>query len=419
VSSAVPGSIERIGIAPATNGEIPTDHELAFGIGPVGSLRAWVTPCMELCMRFSSPLVLLSLATVACVDGPSSSQKLGTGALLSVDYFGGSDVVGFHFQIERVACDASDAFEPLSIEANVDLVDGIFPGMISLVEETYDAASRHLGADLFTTLPAGCYDVTAAPASALDGDDWTPSSDCSVASTEGLEVRDGQTTEALLISQCVGDENGALDTLVTLNHPPVVSVDYPTDDRNGDGVANGDDGKFNYECEPVEICVTVTDVDDDPIDIDWNISPAAFSFTPGPMTVIGFEDGHRVWEQCVEYVTRYTNTYDVTVTAWDLGYSGGSLVTIESLVSPEESHDSLVSPIHTNWIEDPLCFEDGVLVPAPGVDIHREPGCGITTAEQYYCSGAYAVDPEIVAFLCDGTDLNEELLYPTCDSGIE
>ena len=119
---------------------------------------------MRLAAAFPCAIPLLALA--ACVDAPADKAAgQGTGAKLSVDYFGGSDVVGFHFSIERVACDASDAFSPLLIEANVDLVDGIFPGMIALVEQVYSEETRHLGADLFTALEPGCYDVTAAPAS--------------------------------------------------------------------------------------------------------------------------------------------------------------------------------------------------------------------------------------------------------------
>ena len=76
----------------------------------------------------------------------------------------------------------------------------------------------------------------------------------------------------------------------------------------------------------------------------------------------------------------------------------------------------MVSPIHTNWAEEPLCFDDaGALVPVDGVDIHREAGCPYVSAEQYYCSGLYGVDADVVAFLCDGRDLDERALYPNCD----
>jgi len=325
-----------------------------------------------------------------------------TGALMSVDYLAGTDVVGFHFEIDRVACDASDSFAPYHQEANVDLVDGLFPAMIGFVENNpFDADTRHTGADLFLSLDPGCYDILAAPASAVDGDDWTPSADCSVASSTGVEVVGTETAEVLLLSQCIGDETGALDTLVLLNHEPELSVDI--------------DEKFNYECEPVNVCVTYSDPDDDPMDVDWESSPAWYAIEIGDAEVIDFDDGHRVWQQCADIVTLYVDSYDVTVTVRDLGYSGGSLMPIEDIIG-EESNASLTFPIHTNWIEEPLCFDDdGTLVPVEGSSIERYPGCGYIDAETYYCSGAYAVDPDVVEHLCDGTDLIEENLYPNCD----
>ena len=209
---------------------------------------------METTVKPWLPLLIGASVTAGCID-PVSDRAESTGAMLSVDYFGDTDVVGFHFNIERVACDAADAFTPFTVEANVNLVDGIFPGMIDLVEQTLDPDSRHLGADLFATLEAGCYDVMAPPAQEVSQDDFMPPVDCGTASIDGVEVRDGTTSEVTLISQCMGDENGALDTLVTLNHPPVVDVYFPTDDRDGDGYANDDDSKFAYECEPAEACV--------------------------------------------------------------------------------------------------------------------------------------------------------------------
>jgi hypothetical protein len=360
-------------------------------------------------------LTLLALTSTGCLDAKPEGAR-GTGALLSVDWLGGSDVVGFHFEIERVACDASDAFTPLSVVANVDLLDQAVPGQIEIVERTYDETSRHAAADLFATLPAGCYDVLAAPAAEIDGDDWVPSAECSVADAEGLSVVDGATTEVTLISQCVGDAVGALDTLVTLNHPPTVSVDFPTEDRDGDGIANGDDGKYAFECEPVEVCATITDPDDDPVEVVWaSTGPAVFSFVEGDLQPIGFEDGHRVWEQCVTVVGAEAGSEDWTVSAWDLGYASGSLVRIESLVSPETSNDSLDFPVHVSVSEEPLCFdESGALVPVDGQDVSRVAGCDYTTVEELYCSGVWPTDPAVVDFVCDGTSLIEERLYPPC-----
>jgi hypothetical protein len=357
-------------------------------------------------MRIALPVALLAGVFVfGCTSSPGDGPTETTGAALSVDYFGDTDVVGFHFMIERVECYPGEAFDASVLDVNVDLVDGIFPGMVELVEEHLDPDSKHLGADLFVTLEPGCYDVTATPAAEIDGDDWTPSADCGTAMAEGVEVFAGATTEATLISQCVGDENGALDTLVLLNHPPMLSVEI--------------DEKFNYECEAVEVCVTGYDPDDDPVEFDWMqvAGPGYFSLTPGPAEVIGYDDGHRIWQQCAEIVTRWTDSYDFSVTLYDLGYVGGVLTRIEDMVDGD-SHASMTFPIHTNWIEEPMCFDEtGALVLALGVEIERAPGCSYTTAEYFYCNAgnAYGVDEVIRTYLCDGTDLLEEALYPACD----
>lgn len=366
---------------------------------------------------------------MACGTTPdSTAPKTGeTGAMLSVDYFGDTDVIGFHFDIERVACDGDDAFTPFTVSANVDLLDGIVPAMLTIVEQTYDSTSRHLASDLFVTLEAGCYDVLAAPASAFDGDDWTPSADCSTASQDGIEIVDGLTTETILISQCVGDEAGALDTLVTLNHPPQICGDDGDGNGEGSSTSGGSDicdgvvidEKYNYECEPVSVCVTAFDVDDDPLEFvianTGSLADFAINTLPGP-TVVDFADGHRIWEQCYEVVTRWTGSYEFTIDVYDLGNDGGSHVRIESLVDGT-SNDDLAFPIHTNWIEEPMCFDEtDTLVEAAGSEVDRYPGCGWTDAETFYCSGAYdhMFDASIKEFLCDGTTLIEEALYPEC-----
>jgi len=354
----------------------------------------------------------LSLAACSASPEPGENQletEYGTGAMLSVDYYGDTDVVGFHFEITRVSCDAGDAITPETIEANVDLLDGIVPGMVTLVEQTLDPDSNHLGSDLFLTLEPGCYDIIAAPASDIDGDQWSPSEDCSTATAEGIQVDEGLTTETTLISQCVGDGVGALDTLVTLNHPPTLAVAI--------------DEKFNYECEPVEICVTAYDVDDDPLELVLvNLSDEEeFSITYGDPTIVDYDDGHRVWEQCAQVVTRWTTTYDFQAQVFDLGREGGQEVRMEAITG-ELSRAELTFPIHTNWVEEPMCMnEEGEAELAEGVSIERAEGCGYTDAERFYCSGAYdhMVDPEIQAFLCDDGELIEDRLYPDCPTDDE
>jgi hypothetical protein len=122
-----------------------------------------------------------------------------------VDLTGDTDVVGFHFLVERESCLAEDSFTPFSLEFTVDLMDGYVPAEVNVVEQSWDSGSRHLAADLFTTLEAGCYSFRADPASQIDGEAWTPSGDCASAHASGVEVENGLTTEVLLISQCKAD----------------------------------------------------------------------------------------------------------------------------------------------------------------------------------------------------------------------
>jgi len=351
--------------------------------------------------RLAAPTAFAVALLAGCTTAPDG---FGTGALLSTDYFGDTDVVGFHYEVSNVSC-AGEPIVPNSWAFNVNLADNIFPGMVTHVETVPDPDpdSRHLGADLFVSLEPGCYVVQATPAASLDTDDsavWTPSADCSTVSSDSIEVVDGWTTEApVLVSQCVGDPIGALDQTVVLNHPPVISVTI--------------DEKYNYECETVEACVTVYDEDDDPLEISFSklSGPAHFSLDQGTAEVIGFEAGHRIWRQCAQITTRFTASYEYDITVWDLGPQGR----FED-VTGQDSHDYLHFPVHTNWVEEPLCFDaGGNLVEAPGVDITRAPGCSWTDSETYYCSGNYAVDPVVASYLCDGSDLIEEALYPSCD----
>jgi hypothetical protein len=359
-------------------------------------------------MTFKTPMCLLialtSLSLAGCgaspeVAPPTKDAEL-TGARLSVDYFGATDVVGFHYVVERVACFPGEAFEAATFEMNVNLLDGILPGMVELLEQTFDAQSGHLGADLFMSLAPGCYDASAIPASAFDGDAFTPSEDCSVASASGIEVLAGATSEATMISQCVGDPIGGIDVVVGINHPPAITVTI--------------DEKFNYECEAVEVCVVAYDVDDDPLEFVWenHTDTDWHSITVGDAELIAFEDGHRVWEQCASIVTRYTDSYDISVSVFDQGMQDGELVRMEELVD-EDSSAGLSFPIHTNWVEEPMCVNDaGEAVPAPGVSIERDPTCDPMTAEEYYCGPG--ADPELKALLCDGDSLIPDAIYPPC-----
>jgi len=147
--------------------------------------------------------LVAALATAGCAGGIDDPNW--TGARLSVDYLAGTDVVGFHYLVERVPC-AFEALDPWVTEFNVHLLDNLFPGMVDHVEPHFDDNSRHTGADLYLSLDEGCYDVIVWPASEVDveGGTWTPSAQCSeAASNTPLQIEDGVTTESpVLISQC-------------------------------------------------------------------------------------------------------------------------------------------------------------------------------------------------------------------------
>lgn len=359
---------------------------------------------------------VLGASTLACgtADNPdyeSDDPSLGqTGANLTLDHYGDTDVVGFHFVIERVACPDEDPadIDAQTIEANVDLMAGLMPGMVELLEQRLDSQSKHVGSDLFISLAPGCYDVSAAPASHIDGDAWHPSEDCAVATLDAhVEVEPGLTAEPpLMISQCVGDPTAQLDVPVALNQPPFLELRL-------------EDDKFAYECAPVTVCATVSDPNDDPIEIDWEQigGPDPFSVEEGELELVGFEEGHRVWEQCATVTNRWTGEYDYRVTAYDLGREDGEYVRMEEITG-EASSITTTFPLYVNWVEERRCINDdgeAVLVDE-SARVERTPGCDYYSAEEYYCGDDFAAaEPESAAFICPEGEFDATALYPRCN----
>lgn len=370
------------------------------------SIRDRIQKPARLALRCGAVAAALSLA--AC---GAETEGDTTGANLTIDYFGDTDVVGFHVTVERVACAPGEAFEPSVQSFDIDLLDGIMPGMVSLLEQRLHPESRHLGSDLFVTLEPGCYAIEFAPASGFGPDGFEPSADCQVARTaEGspVVVENGRTAEPpVLVSQCAGDERGAIDTPVALNTPPVVDVEI-------------EGNKFAYECQPLTVCATATDDNDDPIELVWNRvrGHAPFDAEVGPMEVVGFEAGRRIWRQCITITNRFVDDYDWQVTAYDLGKRNNQTVRVESLVAPATSHFSLEFPLYVNWVEEPLCYDaDGELVLAEGAaPIERAPGCQYTTTEEYYCGAMFENrSPGSRQFTCPDGVFDPTAIYPDCE----
>ncbi|MFU8806763.1 MAG: hypothetical protein ACNA8W_23345, partial [Bradymonadaceae bacterium] len=151
--------------------------------------------------NFLVPLLGVGLIGAACsatdVEDIPPGSVSSTGMALIMDYLGDSDVKGFHYIVTSCG-----GYEPV-VDKKTDLEDLTLPGMIPFFDnKPLDSHSKHLFADHFMVLPAGCYDVKVVPLASKK----EPSKDCARASARGVEVFKGLTTEILVVSQCKGPE---------------------------------------------------------------------------------------------------------------------------------------------------------------------------------------------------------------------
>jgi len=364
-----------------------------------------------------STKLLLPLLLVGCNTGllgvgdddGATRPNSYSGAKMTVSLTADNDVTGFHFEVNSVPCDAGGDDADFWYSENVMLDSTVFPGRIEFLEEApLDAESAHRGSDFFIALDPGCYVVTATPISWASGDDFTCSEDCGTATSDPLEVVGGYTTETTLISQCEGDLVGGLDALVVTNTPPVVIPNI--------------ENKFNNQCETVQICAQGWDPDDDPISFEFeNLTPDHdfYSVDADDLKLIGFEDGHRLWEQCYNVVSEDIADYTVEIKAYDMAYDeDGNEVEIEELIG-QDSHGWVQVPVHTGWTRSNSCVEaDGsittTMMCGPGGDPVLAPGCNVITDEEMMCSGDYTIDPAVSALVCcDGHLMSN--FYPDCE----
>ena len=287
--------------------------------------------------------LLAGAALTGCVIAeapePVNDQRTseGSGMALTMDILSDTDVAGMRYGITRTSCDG-ESYEPWETEVDVDLQDLLLPGGLDEFEDQpLDGDSAHLFADYFVVVPAGCYDVQVTPIQ----EDGTSSEDCATANMSGVEVEDGETTEILLVSQCDGPENGALDTVAVLNHPPVIdSLTY-------------NPSKFTRCAETVEICATASDADGDPLEFVWSSN--------GPEFTVGeaITDGDSV-TQCATVTPDEGGTYALDLTVYDLFVEDGELVRAEDWLQARgedvESNDTLSFPLHVQC-EEAECEE--------------------------------------------------------------
>lgn len=353
-----------------------------------------------------STLAAAGLVTVVGCGGDASPEApLGVGAKLSVDYLGESDVIGFHYLIERVSCSPGDPIEPYAFEALVDLQDQLAPGGVTILD-VLDDASGHVFADVFVTLDPGCYDVTATPVSDMDvvAGSWTASEDCSVATADGVEVLPEQTANVPpMISQCAGEPAGGPGLPAAVNHPP--EFELSIDDR------------FGFECEVLEVCASVSDPDNDPLELVWSQTAGDALFEPidvGVLSESDLEGGRQYSEQCATFVSESVGDYTFEITVYDLLADGSR---IEDALDPGlESRATLAFPLFTSRGVEPACVGDGGVEPL-GDPIDRAPGCAFQDADAYYCDPTNAAAAGFpLSETCPGGVFDPSAVFPVCAS---
>jgi len=182
-----------------------------------------------------------TVGLVGCIEAPPSAtpspgEPLSSLAAELVVGASRHDLTAIRYEI--VPADSSCGDPPLYTQTR------------SLEEESLpislgDSAPGHLFADAFFVLEPGEYRVCALP---LHGEE--PSSECAAAEmlvTASPEL----TTEVLLVSECEGEPSSAVDVIVELNDPPVITA------------VTLDPSKFVTVCETLTITVDAEDPNGD------------------------------------------------------------------------------------------------------------------------------------------------------------
>jgi hypothetical protein len=201
-------------------------------------------------------LVAASLLPLACSHdaletGGAPNEGEQTGVLRAA--LGGNgpthDVASFEYVVVHANQSCSDppiAVRSVPLQPEPLPPSGLLPN---------GGGAQHPFADVFFVLPPGQYLVCATPFRQSGGH----SNECSQASTTAM-VAPGVTTEIVLVSQCTGQSNGAIDGITILNDPPVIDS------------LNIIPNKFITACQTANLIVQATDPNGDALTTVWTVT---------------------------------------------------------------------------------------------------------------------------------------------------
>lgn len=226
-------------------------------------------------------------------SGPQGSLRLG----LSIA--SAHDVASVHYVIRSGGTDCSTG--EVVMQGDGAIEDEVLPPGA----RPPGAGDNHRFADFLCSLAPGDYRICATPLQT----DGTPSDDCAATDRTAAVVA-GATNEVVLISQCVGDDSGALGAITMLNDPPRV-----------DSIAI-DPSRFIVTCQPATIAITASDRNGETLSYAWAI-------------VSGPGDGTLVPSGASATFTSWmTGDYTLRVTVTD-GLGGSTTLTFPIHVSPQ------------------------------------------------------------------------------------
>ena len=167
------------------------------------------------------------------------------------------DVAGIQYDI--ICADGTTVSQYVALE------DEALPAWL----QPAGGGDQHAFADLLTVLPVGQCTVTATPMQAPG----VVSEDCQPL-TQIVDVQPEVTTEIVLMLQCEGDPNGALDVVAGLNHPPQITA------------LGLEPSKFVETCEDAIIAPSVVDPNGDAFTLQLTVGQtpagAIYSLTQLP-----------------------------------------------------------------------------------------------------------------------------------------